>query len=79
MWDQHNTNLKLSFKSLCFAKIIQKNLGGRSSLVSESRVAKERELEGSLASWVLSKEKTFRLVEMGTHKPSKCRMKSLDI
>ena len=65
-----------------------RNLGGRSSLVSESRVAKEREFEGSLTSRVLSKgalkrvlskEKTFKLMEMGTHENTRWRIKSLHI
>ena len=83
---------------------IHRNLGGRSSLASESRIAKEREFEGSLTSrvlsketsWVLSKEtsrvlskgalkrvlskeKTFKLMEMGTHENTRWRIKSLHI
>ena len=59
---------------------IQRNLGGRSSPVCESRVANERELEESApTSWVLSKEKTFRLSELGTLWFTKSRIKNLDI
>ena len=59
---------------------IQRNLGGRSSPVCESRVANERELEESApTSWVLSKEKTFRLSELGTLWLTKSRIKNLDI
>ena len=66
--DQQSTNLRILryFILLC----IHWNLGGRSSLVSESRVAKEREFERSAASFVFSKEKTFKpklkiIIKMG--------------
>ena len=61
-----------------FSSKNQWNLGGRSSLVSESRVAKDR--EPGLASRVLSKEKTFKLVQVGSQRHNKYRRsKSLDI
>ena len=52
------------------------NLGGRASVVVESRVANVRELELSPASCVLSKEKTFRLSELGTQRLTKSKIKS---
>ena len=76
LWDQHSTNLGQYDKSLddwfsrsfscclfTFCILNQRNLGGSSSLVFESRVAKESEEEPS-SPWVFSKEKTSKPEEL---------------